>query len=250
MFEHSVLIGLVLVSSIAGLILGVGGPGGSMLITSLYLMTSLKPSQIAAASSPMILGACVISGSGYLKSGDIDTKIILFLIPTTFIGSQIGVYLSQFISEAVFGYILAFLLASVGLSIIYREIREIKPVDLDMGKYTGKAVIAFLGLFVGICSGIIGLGGGGISTPVMIALGIPPLIAIGSGLTQSVFATSSTAASYAFKGMVDWQLVTLLGAPFLLSAGIGWYLTRYIDADRIEIVLGVILILSTPLILI
>ncbi|MED1862312.1 sulfite exporter TauE/SafE family protein [Fictibacillus nanhaiensis] len=68
-----------------------------------------------------------------------------------------------------------------------------------------------LGLCIGIFSGIFGIGGGFILTPVLILFGIPPLSAIGTSLMYSIgTSVSGVAAHLRFKNII-WKTAAVLG---------------------------------------
>ncbi|WP_416729537.1 sulfite exporter TauE/SafE family protein [Fictibacillus sp. JL2B1089] len=68
-----------------------------------------------------------------------------------------------------------------------------------------------LGLCIGIFSGIFGIGGGFILTPVLILFGIPPLSAIGTSLMYSIgTSVSGVAAHLRFKNII-WKTAGVLG---------------------------------------
>ncbi|KZE64340.1 permease [Fictibacillus phosphorivorans] len=68
-----------------------------------------------------------------------------------------------------------------------------------------------LGLSIGIFSGIFGIGGGFILTPVLILFGIPPLSAIGTSLMYSIgTSVSGVAAHLKYKNII-WKTAAVLG---------------------------------------
>jgi uncharacterized protein len=68
-----------------------------------------------------------------------------------------------------------------------------------------------LGLCIGIFSGIFGIGGGFILTPVLILFGLPPLSAIGTSLMYSIgTSVSGVAAHLRFKNIL-WKPAAVLG---------------------------------------
>jgi uncharacterized membrane protein YfcA len=71
-----------------------------------------------------------------------------------------------------------------------------------------------LGLAVGVLSGLLGVGGGFILTPLLIFLGVPPLIAVGTGASQVVASSVSGAIGHWQRGNVD-----LLMGIFLIVGG-------------------------------
>jgi len=64
-------------------------------------------------------------------------------------------------------------------------------------------VLIGAGALVGFLSGMFGVGGGFLLTPILIMVGIPPTIAAASDSCQIVAASSSGAAAHARLGNVD-----------------------------------------------
>jgi len=72
-----------------------------------------------------------------------------------------------------------------------------------------------MGLAVGILSGMFGIGGGFILTPLLIFSGVPPAIAVGTGASQVVASSVSGAIGHWSRGNVDVKLgLILLGGGF------------------------------------
>ncbi len=66
--------------------------------------------------------------------------------------------------------------------------------------------ILVLGFFVGVLSGMIGIGGGIILNPVLIKLGIPSIIVVGTSISQMIGASLSGFLSYLRSGTVDLKM--------------------------------------------
>jgi hypothetical protein len=66
------------------------------------------------------------------------------------------------------------------------------------------------GLGVGFLSGFFGVGGGFIMTPLLMALGVPPSVAVGSGLAIMLGASLSGTVRHTQLGTVDFKLALLL----------------------------------------
>src|ERR1700730_9102062 len=67
-----------------------------------------------------------------------------------------------------------------------------------------------IGLTIGFLSGMFGIGGGVIRTPFLIFLGVPPGVAVGTGASQVVAASVSSAFSHWQRGNIDLQMGYLL----------------------------------------
>ena len=68
------------------------------------------------------------------------------------------------------------------------------------------ALLLLLGFVVGIASGLLGLGGGWLITPVLNIMGFPVPIAVGTGLTQMIGSSSFAAAKHRKRGNVHLRL--------------------------------------------
>jgi uncharacterized membrane protein YfcA len=71
-------------------------------------------------------------------------------------------------------------------------------------------VLLGLGGLVGLLSGLFGVGGGFLLTPLLIMIGIPPAIAAASDSNQIVAAASSGTFAHSRSGNVDYKMGTLL----------------------------------------
>lgn len=83
----------------------------------------------------------------------------------------------------------------------------------EMSLHAG--LLLAMGLAVGILSGMFGIGGGFILTPLLIMIGVPPAIAVGTGASQVVASSVSGALGHWSRGNVDVKLgLVLLGGGF------------------------------------
>ena len=116
------------------------------------------------------------------------------------------------------------------------------------GMSVNALIIVLLGGAVGILSGMFGLGGGFLTTPILIFFGIPPQIAAASATTQVTGASVSGLVTYLRRGAVDLKmgglLVTggILGS--ILGAGIFRLLQKVGQIDTVISILYVVLLVS------
>jgi uncharacterized membrane protein YfcA len=87
-------------------------------------------------------------------------------------------------------------------------------------------LILSFGLIVGLLSGLIGVGGGFLITPLLIFTGVPPLVAVATGSAQIV--GTSAAGSYAHwrLGNVDFKMAIILLIGSWTGGGLGVFLAR------------------------
>ena len=76
-------------------------------------------------------------------------------------------------------------------------------------------LIVFIGMVVGALSGLFGVGGGFLMTPLLIFLGIPPVVAVGSEAPHVLASSVSGVIAHWRKRNVDFKM-----GFFLLSGGV------------------------------
>jgi uncharacterized membrane protein YfcA len=87
-----------------------------------------------------------------------------------------------------------------------------------------------LGGAVGFLSGLFGVGGGFLMTPLLIAIGIPPLVAAASDSNQIVAASASATYAHYRMGNVDFKMGLLLLIGGVLGGTGGVYLIKFLRA--------------------
>ena len=102
-------------------------------------------------------------------------------------------------------------------------------------------VIVALGALTGLLSGMFGVGGGFLTTPLMIFYGIPPTVAAASAASQVTGASVSGAFAHARRNGIDYQMGAVLVAGGVLGTGIGAVLFRVLQAlGQIDTVINVL----------
>jgi len=98
------------------------------------------------------------------------------------------------------------------------------------GNSINVLLIFTLGGFVGLLSGIFGVGGGFLMTPLLIMLGIPPTVAAASDSNQIVGASTSGTLAHYRMGNVDFKMGILLLIGGVLGGTAGVQLIKILRA--------------------
>jgi uncharacterized protein len=105
-------------------------------------------------------------------------------------------------------------------------------------------VIIALGGVVGLLSGMFGVGGGFLTTPLLIFYGIPPTVAAASAASQVTGASVSGVFTHMARGTVDFRMGGVLIGGGVIGAGIGVLLFRLLQAvGQIDTVIGILYVL-------
>jgi uncharacterized membrane protein YfcA len=91
-------------------------------------------------------------------------------------------------------------------------------------------VIVLLGAATGILSGIFGVGGGFLTTPLLIFYGVPPTVAAASAASQVTGASVSGVFAHSRRGGVDYQIGAVGVAGGVIGAAIGALLFRFLES--------------------
>jgi len=105
-------------------------------------------------------------------------------------------------------------------------------------------VIVGLGLAVGLLSGMFGVGGGFLTTPLLVIYGIPPTVAAASAASQVTGASVSGVFAHAGRGGVDYKMGGMLVAGGVAGSVAGAGIFRLLQASgQIDTVIGVTYVL-------
>jgi len=88
-----------------------------------------------------------------------------------------------------------------------------------------------LGGIVGILSGMFGVGGGFLMTPLLFFIGIPPAVAVATEANQIVASSFSGVLAHFRRKTVDLRMGTVLLVGGLVGAGLGVFIFNYLKAQ-------------------
>ena len=109
-------------------------------------------------------------------------------------------------------------------------------------------VLLALGLCVGFISGIFGVGGGFLLTPLLIFIGVPQAVAVASSANQLVGASLSGVLTHWKRGNVDFKMGSVLSAGGFVGSAAGvalFTLLRRLGQIDLVISLSYVLLLGT-----
>ncbi|AIT81299.1 sulfite exporter TauE/SafE family protein [Novosphingobium pentaromativorans] len=105
-------------------------------------------------------------------------------------------------------------------------------------------IIVGLGAITGLLSGIFGVGGGFLTTPLMIFYGIPPTVAAASAASQVTGASVSGVFAHTRRGGVDYQMGAVMVAGGIIGTGIGALLFNLLaQLGQIDTVINILYVL-------
>ena len=112
------------------------------------------------------------------------------------------------------------------------------------GLSVNALMIVGLGAAVGFLTGLIGVGGGFLTTPILIFYGIPPAVAVASSTTQITGTSVSGVLAHRRRKGVDYQMGGVIIAGGVIGATAGGFLFRFLQGSgQIDTVIGLLYVI-------
>ena len=112
------------------------------------------------------------------------------------------------------------------------------------GMSVNALLIVALGGIVGLLSGMFGVGGGFLTTPLLIFYGIPPTVAVASATTQITGASVSGVHAHWRRGGVDLKMGAVMIVGGSVGSLVGAVLFRWLQASgQIDLIIGFLYVL-------
>jgi uncharacterized membrane protein YfcA len=114
------------------------------------------------------------------------------------------------------------------------------PVYLPIAEISVNLfLILGMGGAVGLLSGMFGVGGGFLMTPLLIFTGIPPAVAVATGANQLVAASVSGVIAHWRRGNVDLKMGTVLLVGGVVGSGFGtWIFALLKTAGQVDLLIS------------
>lgn len=209
---------LALVGVIGGVLSGAFGVGGGILMVPLLIGLAKMNQRQAAATSLLAIVPTAIAGSAtYLIAGQVDVFAALFLGIGGVVGSLYGTRLLKQLPLGVlrWGFIALLVVVAIRMVLV---IPDRSSGHLEPSVLAALGLVA-MGLFVGVASGLFGIGGGVIAVPALIAVfGLGDLIAKGTSLLFMIPTAVTGSVNNMRNGLVDVRAGLIVGVAATVAS--------------------------------
>ncbi|MGE5196297.1 MAG: sulfite exporter TauE/SafE family protein [Anaerolineae bacterium] len=204
----------VLVGALAGILGGLLGiSGGVITIPCLVLLFKWIPVphailmhlSIGTSLAAMIFNS-LSSTLSHQRKKNISWQTFVSLSPGILVGSFAGVIIARLLPSDLLEKIFAGFEVAVGIYFLF-------PSKKEPSEYHHPSFVIFsaLGFFVGSLATFFGIGGGLITVPLLMALGMP--------IKKSVGTSAATGLTLSFLGTLFYMLLGPVGEPFTATVG-------------------------------
>ncbi|MCU4677217.1 sulfite exporter TauE/SafE family protein [Catenovulum sp. 2E275] len=256
-----VLIGLFLATGmIAGVLAGFLGIGGGLVVVPLLTIAlpiaGFAPEKVMVVaigtSLATIVFTAISSTNSHRKRHNVVWPAVFSLFPGLMFGAMLGATLGSQMSNEFLAIFFGCFCALFGVYTVWGK-RYLRPVA-DYAQSRGW--LSLIGLFTGLVSSLVGIGGGTMLGPALIWLGLEARRAVGTSATCGLLIAVFGSLSYLISGANETELPkytvgyiylpALFGiiATSVLFAPLGAKMASYFSEKIIRSCLGIALLAS------
>lgn len=230
---------IFVISFLAAFIFSLGGVGAAIILIPILVSLGI-PINIA---KPVGLFYNTVSLTGAsihnIKNKRLDFKLALPVIISSFLFAIVGAYFSKFIpNKIILLLFIGFLLFS-GFMFLFHKKNE-KEEYVTEPPYLKLTLI---GTLAGILSGMLGIGGGGIISPLMLLIGLNPKKIAAVTAFVVPFSSFSAFLTYWAIGSVNWEILIIASLAGIIGATLGtMFMHKKLNANTVKKILAIILL--------
>jgi uncharacterized protein len=243
---------LFVIGFIGSFLSGMLGIGGAivkypmlLMIPPLFGFQALTAHEVSGISALDVLFVSIAGVIGFRNGGYLNKSLIIVMGISVLIGTFIGSFGSQFLTEEQVNMVYG-ILALIAAIMMFIPKKKIDDIPLDQVIYN-KPLAAILVFFVGIGSGVVGAGGGFLLIPIMLLiLRIPTRMTIASSLAITFISSIAGSIGKISTGQVDYLTTAIVIIGGVIAAPIGAKISRKMNTKILQRILTV-LILGTAI---
>ncbi len=237
---------MTLISSLCVLVLSfifaMLGLGGAMLYIPVFHWLGYDFKSIAIPTGLLLNGVTALSAAiFYLRAKMVDVKGSIPLIISSFLGAPVGAYFTKFVSTKLLILFFVIAMSFAGIRMLISSTHEDKDKQMSFGIKMILMVIG--GFFIGFIAGLLGVGGGFLFVPMMLAMGYKTKQAAATSSFVVIFSSFSGFAGHIAEGHFNLPFMLATTIAVIIGSQIGAKVMKEkMKAKWIKQMFGVILL--------
>jgi len=227
------LILIAIVAFLTTFVFGLGGLGSAVALIPILVFIGV-PFPIARSTGLFTNFISTASITAHnIRHGKVNYRLALPVAITSILFAPLGAYVSFAIPERVVGIAFTAFLFFAGTMVFIPKKREVYRSSL--------LVPMSVGAIAGFVSGLLGVGGGGLISPMLILYGFDPKVITTVTALSVPFSSFTSFLTYWQLGGVDWSLILSTAIPAVFSGYSAGYIThRYLKPHHVKKLLGIV----------
>jgi uncharacterized membrane protein YfcA len=232
--------GFAIAGLTTGLLSGTLGVGGGFILVPLLTVIGVPIHEAVGTSLALIVLVSSAGAARHLHQSSADARLAAAVALPGVITAQLGAHVAHGLDDQLLALVFGLVLVAVACwMLLAPNLPERGPSDYAIDLPRAVSV----GLVVGFASGMLGVGGGFLLVPALVLLlGVPLPVAVGTSLLAIVLPAISGAIAYAALGNIDWTAVAAT-VPFgILGAMYGARLAIRLPEPVLRVAFDVVLL--------
>ncbi len=231
---------IFVISFFAAFVFSLGGVGAAIILIPILVSLGI-PINIAKPVG-LFYNTVSLTGASFhnIKNKRLDFKVGIPIIISSFLFAIAGAYISTYIpSRIILLLFIAFLLFS-GFMFLFHKKSEKEDYRNDIPILR----LSLIGAFAGLLSGILGIGGGGIISPLMLLSGFNPKKITTVTAFAVPFSSFSGFLTYWAMGDINWEITLIASFGGIIGAVLGtMFMHNRLNPQSVKKILAVILLI-------
>jgi uncharacterized protein len=231
---------LAAISFVAAFLFSLGGIGAAIILIPILHAFGIPLS----AAKPVGLFYNTISLTGAsinnIRNKRLDFKLGIPIIIFSFLFAIVGAYVSKYIaSQVILLMFIAFLVFSGFMFLFFKN-----KLQSGFREDVPYIFLSVIGAIAGLLSGMLGIGGGGIISPLLLMMGFNPKKITTITAFVVPFSSLSGFLTYWSIGTVDWRLLIITSLAGVAGATIGTiFMQKRLNPIIVKKILAIILLI-------
>ena len=228
------------ISLIASFVFSLGGVGAAIIL--IPILVSLGIPINTAKPVGLFFNTVSLTGASInnIKNKRLNFKIGIPIIISSFLFAIVGAYLSKFISNRIILLLFVGFLLFSGFMFLFHKKREKNEYRND----TPYIKLTLIGSFAGLLSGMLGIGGGGIISPLMLMIGFNPKKITAITAFVVPFSSFSGFLTYWAMGSINWNILAIASVAGIIGATLGtMFMQKRLNPATVKKILAIILLI-------
>jgi hypothetical protein len=221
-------------------VFAMAGVGAAFVLIPVFLAFGIDLQTAMATALLLNAIAMAVASVTFIRKGLVAWRLVLPMLALAVLASPLGVHVAQGLDRTVLlALFVAFLLFAALMILFYRPRARAARVTTREALTLGLPV----GGLAGFVGGLLGVGGGNIIVPALVAAGLEPKRASASASFVVLFASLTGFLAHVGVARIDTGLLLSTGVASAAGAGLGaWLASEKLGGDQLKRVIALVLI--------
>jgi uncharacterized membrane protein YfcA len=257
--DYIIIFIISVITSAASACVGLGR--GLLLIPFLILIFDMPVKIVAGTMLFAMVPYTAVATIRNVKNGYVNFRIGMVMEVGAIVGVLAGAYFSSLfpnlVLKIIFMSIVFYLMVTLRIpadspyNFIARGFNRLNFIPPFISCKTAKGSrcsipsLMALGIVAGYFSGLLGIGGGFLNTPVLIVgVLLAPKVAVGTSLFMILLTSLFGAAEHAWLNHIDYVTGSIIAVSMMIGAYLGTHLLKNLPEDKIKLYLFIALFIA------